>query len=252
MNDEAIIKESRPYVLWRRVSTKEQGQSELGLDAQRTIAEMFMGKEPVAVYTDVFSGTKLKQCRGLWEAIDKCKSENCVLVIAKSDRCRNVSEALEILDAIGERNLIFCDLPTFDRFILTVMWAMWERQAIMGRINTKIALQERKKQIDTQGGFISRSGIWRTHLGKPKGYKPVEAIRVQSINRTLHKQEWQFSSPGFRWVRSQVYKGKRNKEILEGFNQLYDDGVEGFTTRNGKRLSKGVLSRWIKEIKRKS
>ena len=106
------IEESRPYVLWRRVSTEEQGESGLGLEGQTTIAKMFMGKSPIAIYTDVFSGTKLKQCKGLWEAIALCREQNYVLVIAKTDRCRNVQEALEILDAIGERNLIFCDLPS--------------------------------------------------------------------------------------------------------------------------------------------
>lgn len=38
------IGDSRPYVLWRRVSTQEQEVSGLGLEAQLTIAKMFMAK----------------------------------------------------------------------------------------------------------------------------------------------------------------------------------------------------------------
>lgn len=246
------IEESRPYVLWRRVSTKEQGRSELGLDAQRTIAEMFMGKDPVEVFTDVFSGTKLRQCKALWEAIALCKKENYVLVIAKSDRCRNVSEALDILDAIGERNLIFCDLPSCDRFILTVMWAMWERQAIMGRINTKIALAERKKQIQRDGGFISKAGNFCDHLGNKKGCDMSPAWTVGTQKLAAEAEDWRKRSPLYIWVANQVLKGRSRKDILAEAAELYEDEPEKFGTREGKMLTKGTLSKWVAEIIRRN
>lgn len=242
------IEETRPYVLWRRVSTEEQGASGLGLEGQVTIARMFMGKEPIDVFTDVFSGTKLKQCKGLWSAIALCKERNYVLVIAKTDRCRNVQEALEILDAIGERNLIFCDLPSCDRFILTIMFAMWERQAIMGRINTKIALAERKKQIDEVGGFFSKNGNWVTHLGRKKGCDTSKATRAAADAAINKAHEWRESSPLYSWVTIQVLKGRPRKEILEEAAELYEKNPEKYCTREGKVLSKGHLSFWIKEI----
>lgn len=242
------IQESRPYVLWRRVSTEEQGESGLGLDAQVTIAKMFMGKDPVQIFTDVFSGTKLKQCKGLWDAIDLCKKENYVLVIAKSDRCRNVSEALDILDAIGERNLIFCDLPTCDRFILTVMWAMWERQAIMGRINTKLALQERINQIKRDGGFMSKSGNWCTKIGNKKGVDLSAARRASAEKIMGDAADWRRKSALYVWVENQVFRGRTRKEILEEAESLYNDNPQQFCTREGKMLTKGTLSRWIAEM----
>ena len=242
------IQEARPYVLWRRVSTQEQGASGLGLEAQLTIAKMFMGKDPVDVFTDVFSGTKLKQCKGLWDAIELCKRENYVLVIAKSDRCRNVSEALDILDAIGERNLIFCDLPTCDRFILTVMWAMWERQAMMGRINTKIALAERKKQIEENGGFVSKSGNFCDHLGRQKGDSNPNAVSAMVDKRIELASDWKSDSPLYMWVENQLLKGRSRNEILDDASALYDKDPVSWGTRRGCKLSKGVLSKWASEI----
>lgn len=242
------IQETRPYVLWRRVSTQEQGNSGLGLAAQLTIAQTFMGRDPVEIFTDVFSGTKLKQCKGLWEAVDYCKQNATVLVIAKSDRCRNVSEALEILDAVGERSLIFCDLPSCDRFILTVMWAMWERQAIMGRINTKIALAERKKQIERDGGFFSKSGRWTTHLGREKGVDLSSAQLAGGRAVAAQANEWRKESALYTWVENQVYKRRPRKEILAEASELFDKNPEKWGTREGCKLSKGVLSRWVKEI----
>lgn len=242
------IQESRPYVLWRRVSTKEQGRSELGLDAQATIAKIFMGKEPVQIFTDVFSGTKLKQCKGLWEAIALCKAENYCLVIAKSDRCRNVSEALEILDAIGERNLIFCDLPSCDRFILTVMFAMWERQAIMGRINTRVALAERKKQIEENGGFTSKSGHWRTRLGNKPGTCYAQAITAMAIRRTEKARAWKRNSPLYTWLTIQVLRDRTQDEILADAEALYEKNPEKYCTQTGNPLRRTTYLKWRRNI----
>lgn len=241
------IEERRPYILWRRVSTKHQEKTELGLEAQVSIAKTFMGKDPVDIYTDVHSGTKLKECAGLWEAIKHCKEEDCVLVIAKSDRCRNVSEALEILDAVGERNLIFCDLPSCDRFILTVMFAMWERQAIMGRINTKVALDERKKQIERDGGFFSKSGNWCTHLGGKKGDDLSKARAAAAAVANKKSSDWRDSSPLYSWAQIQYYKKRSRKEILEEAEKLFQKSPEIYCTRQGKMLTKGILSVWVRE-----
>lgn len=242
------IQESRPYVLWRRVSTQEQGASGLGLEAQLTIAKTFMGKDPIEVFTDVFSGTKLKQCKCLWEAIELCKKENYVLVIAKSDRCRNVNEALDILDAIGERNLIFCDIPVCDRFILTIMWAMWERQAIMGRVNTRIALAERKRQIEEEGGFFSKSGNYCNHLGRKKGDKNPNAVRAMANKKADDAAEWRRRSPLYLMVTNMLLRGDSREKILKIAGELYEDDPDAYGTRNGKKLCEGTLSRWAGEV----
>lgn len=246
------IAESRPYVLWRRVSTEKQGADGLGIAAQLTIAQTFMGKDPVEIFTDVHSGTKLKQCEGLWKAIALCKEQNYALVVAKTDRCRNAQEALEILDAIGERNLIFCDLPSCDKFVLTVIFAMHERTAMIGRINTRLALAERKRQIEENGGFFSKSGHWRKHLGNAKGVDTSAAAAVQARIKADEAREWREQSDGYRWIKQQVQKGRLQKDILREFNEFHDMGLAGFSTRNGCRMNVCTLSKWIQEIRRQN
>jgi len=243
-----VINETRDFVLWRRVSTQEQGESGLGLDAQLTIAKMFLKKDPIKVFTDVYSGTKLKQCVGLWQAIDYCKQNNAVLVVAKVDRFRSVYEALDVLDCIGERNIIFCDCPSSDRFVLTVLFAMNERTAIIGRINTKIALAERKRQIKEQGGFMSKAGNYCTHLGSKKGVDLSVARRASAEKIMGDAADWRRKSALYVWVENQVLRGRTRKEILEEAEALYNDNPEQFCTREGKMLTKGTLSRWVAEI----
>lgn len=242
------IQESRPYVLWRRCSTEEQGESGLGLEAQLTIAKVFIGKDPIKVFTDVHTGTKLKECKGLWDAIDVCLKNNYVLVIAKSDRLRNVGEAMEVIDAIGERNLIICDIPTTDRFVMTIMFAMWERQAIMIRLNTRIALAERKKQIERDGGFISKSGNWCTHLGNKKGVDQSAAAQAQALKKQEEAKAWREESPLYTWVSLQVMKGRAFYDILADAQALYEKNPEKYCTRTGKALYAPLLSLWRKEI----
>ena len=239
---------ARPYVLWRRVSTQEQGESGLGLAAQLTIAKTFMGKDPVEVFTDVYSGTKLMQCAGLWRAIEYCKENGTMLVIAKSDRFRSVQQALEVLDAVGQTNIFFCDLPSSDRFVLTIMFAVAERQAQIGQINTKIALAERKKQIEEQGGFFSKAGRWTTHLGREKGCDNAKANAASAVAATEAALAWREEAAIYGWVKEQIHAGHRFTDIFEGAQRLYKINPKVYCARNGKALSKATLSRWTKEI----
>lgn len=241
------IRETRPYVLWRRVSTEQQGESGLGLEAQAAIAQTFLGKDAVEVFTDVHTGTNLKGCDALWKAIDVCKKNDYVLVIAKFDRLRNVQEALTILDAVGERNIIICDLPTTDRFVLTIMFAVAEKQAAIGKINTRLALAERKKQIERDGGFISKAGNFCTHLGNERGADMSAAQRVAYANKAREKEEWRKTGL-FAWVELQVRKGRPRKEIVAEAREMWEKDPERWSTRQGRPLSEAILSLWAKDI----
>ncbi len=248
--------QNRPYVLWRRVSTKQQGASGLGLDAQQTIAEYFMHGKPVKVYTDVYSGTKLGECPDLKNAMRYCKQHGYLLVIAKTDRFRDVQDALAILDEMGEDNLCFCDLPTTDRTVLTIVWAMWERQALMGRINTKKALDERRKQRDNNGYWISKSGRVCTKFGKPSIgkdeygrdiYDLSAANAASALSRANAAAQWKASSVGYKWAMDRVREGWTDKKIVEEFNKLHEYQPEVYCTRTGKPLSYSRLSLWKSE-----
>lgn len=242
------IIDNRPYVLWRRVSTKEQGKSGLGLEAQQEIAEYFTEKAPVKVFTDVYTGTKLNDCVQLWSAIDYCKENGYLLIIAKTDRFRNVIEALTVLDKVGEGNLVFCDMPTTDRFALTVAFAMWERQAIMGRINTRLALRQRKKALEADGHFISKSGNVCTHLGAEKGADMTAAQTAASELRMQQKKDWKESSPAYQRVKKLVLKGKSTREILEDFLEHAEVEPEVYCTRTGSEMTLKTLCVWKREI----
>lgn len=247
-----VIKDTRPYVAWRRVSTKEQGKSELGLEAQLTIIKMFTGREPEAVFTDICSGTKLDACQNLWKAIKLCKENNYLLVVAKTDRFRNLANALQIYQELNpdynDRNIIFCDLPETNQFVLNIVWTVWEYQAIQGRINTKVALNERKKQIKENGGFFSKTGNYRTHLGNEKGYDMAPAYTASGMETARRAREWRSDSALYGWVEKQVLRNRTRKDILEEAMELYETNPKKFCTREGKPLSKGILSKWVKEI----
>ena len=255
------MKAKERYILWRRVSTKQQGDSELGLKAQIAIAEYFMQGAPERIFTDVYSGTKLTKCQALWQAISFAKEHKIQLVVAKTDRFRNVIEALTVLDEMGEGNVTFCDLPTTDRTVLTMVFAMWERQAIQGRINTRLALAERKKMADAKQSWISRAGNLTTKLGRPadgvneKGEEYWDLSQAHDAASMAHKEariEFAETSQAVRFAVRKRAEGWRLTEIVEELGKLFDENANNKTdnpygTRKGCRPTKGVVSRWLSE-----
>ncbi len=164
------MEENKSYVLYFRVSTRGQGVSGLGLDAQRTICEQFVEKSGGKVcdtFTDIESGTH-RDRPGLLQALEYCKNNGCELVIAKLDRlARDVEFVFKIVNSGVP--IHFCDMPVVNTMILGVFAsvAQYERELISQR--TKNALEEAKKQ--------------GRKIGRPKGIKTTEATRKSAETR---------------------------------------------------------------------
>ena len=127
------------YIAYYRVSTQRQGQSGLGLEAQRSAVA---GYDITAEYTEVESG---KNCQRpeLTAALAEAKRTGATLLIAKLDRlARNVHFITGLLEAGVP---IQCaDMPEADRTFLQMaaVFAEWEGRKISER--TKAALAAAK------------------------------------------------------------------------------------------------------------
>lgn len=150
----------KKFVSWRRVSTKKQGSSGLGLEAQSDIIDYFVKAEKgelIADFEEVYTGTELSGCTELRKAIKLCKEMDATLIIAKSDRFRSTIEALQILEEVGENRIMFCDLPHTDKFTLTLFFAIAEREALLISLRTKAALKAKKERDELTGGSCRKT-----------------------------------------------------------------------------------------------
>lgn len=146
----------RKVVLYFRVSTQRQGQSGLGLEAQRSaVACCIEGAEVLGEFVEVASGRKSYrpsrkkngQRKELAAALELCKKEGAELVIAKLDRlARDVQTILELRDA-GVK-IHACDLPEFNTLTLTIFAAFAQYEAERASERTKLALAEKRKKVE--------------------------------------------------------------------------------------------------------
>ena len=217
----------KKFISYRRVSTAKQGASGLGLEAQKDIISYFVEREQgevIADYCEVHSGKDLDDCTELHKAIRAAKKQNAILVIAKSDRFRNVAQALEVIDEMGEDNVLFCDLPKTDRFTLTLFFALAERERLITSIRTKQALKAKKQQ-----GF---------KLGRPNAEFTTEQV-AKSVE--IRKRKAAENGNNKRaWATVQHMIDKPLKEIADYLN------ANGFTTSQGGEWRSNQVSRLIK------
>lgn len=132
------------YISYYRVSTKNQGNSGLGLNSQRTDVNRFLnnGGELIAEFQDIESG-KCNNRPNLLKAIEECKKQSAILLIAKLDRLsRNASFIFTLRDA--KIDFLCCDMPNANSVTIGIMavLAQDERERISHR--TKSALAELK------------------------------------------------------------------------------------------------------------
>lgn len=167
-------------VTYYRVSTKKQGDSGLGLAAQRTYIEHFYGTATVlGEFTDIESGKDVANRPQLKEALALCQSEKATLVIAKIDRLsRNTEQALVIYRELDGR-LESCDIPNLDKFTLTLFMAIADRERELIAVRTKTALVEKVRQC---GEWRSGSNPFRDGSASNKASDVLRTMARQNEN----------------------------------------------------------------------
>lgn len=211
-------------IAYYRVSTKRQGQSGLGLDAQKQAVEQFAtqhGCKVLAEYTEVESGKRSDRPK-LMQAIAHAKNRKSRLVIAKLDRLsRNVAFLSALMD--GGVDFVCCDNPHATRLTVHILAAVAEDEARRISERTKAALEAAKRRGTLLGS--SRPGHWD---GKERQrLAGLEKGRVESI-RTRQRQALEAVSFLEDKVRTLRHGEKATyREIADVLN------AEGFTTPRG-------------------
>ena len=111
--------------------------------------------ELIADYYETYTGKNLHGCVELQKAMKFAKKNDAILVIAKSDRFRNLEQALEVY-RIMDGNIYFCDVPMAEdaatyKFMLSLGWSLAEREAAITSLRTKQALQAKRDRGERVG-----------------------------------------------------------------------------------------------------
>ena len=131
------------FVSYLRMSTKRQGQSGLGLEAQRAAVEQYLDGgnwEVIEEIVEIESGKSHRNRPGLKQALDACKVYGATLVIAKLDRLSRDPVFLLSLRNAGI-DFVAVDMPNANRMTVGVMAlvAEQEREAISQRTKSALA-----------------------------------------------------------------------------------------------------------------
>ena len=221
------------FIVYYRVSTKQQSNSGLGLEAQKTAVKVFLASrgaiEIPPAFTETESGNNGNRPE-LKKAIAKCKQTGSTLLIAKLDRLsRNVSFIFNLkaeLEGAGV-GFIACDLPEANTLTLGIMatMAQHEREIISQR--TKAGLAEAKRKGKKLGNPANL-----TDQAREKAHKSISenARTDQDIRKAYH------------FIKPRRDQGATFQQIANELN------AEGYQTRTGKEFHPAQVQRIFKRL----
>ncbi|KIC49180.1 DNA invertase [Tateyamaria sp. ANG-S1] len=153
---------TKKYVIYYRVSTKRQGESGLGLEAQERDVALYLENysdqpfEVLGTFTDVESGKHADRVE-LTKALDLARSEGAELLVAKLDRLsRKVSQIAALMDD-KRLSIRVAAMPNADKFQLHIYAALAEQERDFISLRTKQALASAKERGVKLGGLRDKT-----------------------------------------------------------------------------------------------
>ena len=178
------------YVIYRRVSTSEQGRSGLGLDAQDRDVALFLDGfsevpyEVSGTFTDVLSGASDDRPE-LVKALELVRSERATLLVSKLDRLSRKVSFIATLMEDKAVQLRVASMPSADKFQLHIYAALAEQEREFISARTKAALAEAKARGTKLGGLRDATGARNAAI---QSHAKGRAEKVAGIVVPLHQQ----------------------------------------------------------------
>lgn len=143
------------FVAYFRVSTQRQGQSGLGLEAQRETVKNYLNGgvwEILGEFTEVESGRRNDRPK-LSEALALCKKTWATLICAKLDRLsRDLSFIVNLMSA--KVRFVACDLPEANELTLHIFAAFAQHEA--KRISERVS--DALRAAKARGVVLGKAG----------------------------------------------------------------------------------------------
>ena len=225
--------EEPKFIEYLRVSTRGQGASGLGLDAQKEIIRNYLkGVEPISSFVEVESGRHNDRPK-LQEALKMCRKEKATLIVAKLDRLsRNVAFTSKLLESDVE--IKFCDFPEANRLVLHIVSSIAEYEANLIRTRTRQALEAKRARGEPLGkpeNFInnqdkavanSRKTIKAKADSNPNNKRAIAMLRVLANNTSnLSEMARVLNREGFSTSKGGQFTAQQAKILLERYNINY-------------------------------
>lgn len=204
-------------VAYYRVSSKRQGKSGLGLDAQRKAVRDFAAYRKIKIiaeFTEVESGKK-DNIPGLSNVLDACKEHNATLLIAKLDR---LARRLIFIATLMESSIRFIsvDKPHADEYELHIDAANAQRESKIISQRTRDALQAAKRRGIKLGTAVKwllkkkrleYKAFAKQLRPKIKGFQKMGFTSVRALAKVLNDKKIKtFTGGNSRWHISTVHR----------------------------------------------
>ena len=198
------------FVCYYRVSTTQQGQSGLGLDAQRQAVRDYAQKVQGTILdeqVEVESG-KRSDRPVLTNAIQRCRETGATLLVAKLDRLSRNLHFITTLQ-LSKANFLAVDNPHATPFLIHILVAVAEYERTMISARTKSALEAAKRRGVRLGNPVIQTAV----------IKSTESRRASCL------QQYSRLSPTIRDLQSQG--------IMRLKDLAYQLNVRGIKTSRG-------------------
>lgn len=175
-------------VAYYRVSTARQGESGLGLEAQRSKVQQMAAERRAVVaaeFVEVESGRKVDRPQ-LAAALAQARQIGAAVAVAKLDRLARDAELVLRLsreaEGSGMAGFLFCDLPDIDattsagRMVLSLMASVAEFESRRTSERTRDALAAAKARGVKLGG-LRPSTLRRNDAARERAAKEAEKLR---------------------------------------------------------------------------
>ena len=211
------------FIAYYRVSTKKQGKSGLGLEAQKDTIMKYITStngELIKEFTEVESG-KNRNRPQLMKAVELSAKEKAILIVAKLDRLsRDAEFSLAISNKAYE--IVCCDFPSGNKMVFGILSVIAEYERTLISNRTKQAWEMKKAR-----GYIHPAGVFS------------EETRIKGVQARKKKA---FTSDRYRQAKAmaQAMKGQTLKAIADELNSL------NYRTSMGKEYRAETVRRLLK------